>query len=70
MNDLYTCCGLGSEYVGTCTDYVDYFNANNYQIVSQESKNNELVFMLETENGNLFDVSLKKVNYINNKMRV
>ena len=70
MNNLYTCCGLGSEYVGTSADYAEYFNANNFQILSQKGQSpnsNEIVFMLETEGGNVFDVSLMKVNHISNK---
>ena len=70
MNKLYNCSGLGEEYIGTAAEFSNYFKRCGYNITSQELKvgdngKDQITFMVETENGNEFDVCLYPVKSIN-----
>ena len=59
---LYTCCGVGQEYVGTLREYEKYFESEGFSLVNARSKRqrglHSIDLLLISEEGLYQDVSL------------
>lgn len=62
---LYTCCGVGQEYVGTLKEYEQHFKSEGFSLVNAKSKRkrglHSIDLLLKNEDGIYQDVSLYSI---------
>ena len=62
---LYTCCGVGQEYVGTLREYENHFRSEGFSLVSANSKRqrglHSIDLLLKNADGIYQDVSLYSI---------
>ena len=68
---LYTCCGVGQEYVGTLREYEKHFSNEGFSLIGAKSKRQRglrsIDLLLKSKEGLYQDVSLYPIKRLPTK---